>query len=172
MLFFMSNHNTAYYTKEEIDKTIADVISNGEIDLTIYAKKADVDTALIGKADREHTHDISNIDNLQDILNSKLELKDIQETLDGKANEEHTHAEYIELMITCLGRVANRTCRSLTFHCTQIDILIYCCNADVFETGLGLCKLWIGCTPCTCVPAFVVIFPSGAVCTRTRAILV
>ena len=91
------NHNTVYYTKEEIDKTIADVISNGEIDLTVYAKKADVDTALIGKADIGHTHDISNIDNLQDVLNNKLELKDIQEMIDNKANKEHIHAEYVSI---------------------------------------------------------------------------
>ena len=91
------DHNTAYYTKEEIDKTIADVVSNGQIDLTVYAKKVDVDAALIEKADREHAHDISNIDNLQDILNSKLELKDIQETIDNKANKEHIHAEYVSI---------------------------------------------------------------------------
>ena len=58
----------------------------------------DLKTAIDGKASIPHTHDISNVTNLQTTLNSKLDkgtytgnAQDLKTDIDGKASISHTH---------------------------------------------------------------------------------
>ena len=67
-------------------KELADLINENQD--TIEA----LEEIATGKADKEHTHEISEVDGLQDELDSvNKELTNIKTTLNGKAEEEHTH---------------------------------------------------------------------------------
>lgn len=54
----MANYATQDYVTEQIANAS---LGGGSVDLTVYAKKTDVDTALAGKAEKEHTHTLSEI---------------------------------------------------------------------------------------------------------------
>jgi hypothetical protein len=69
-------------------------LNKGTYDGTAQNLKNDID----GKANISHTHDISNVTNLQPTLNSKLDkgtytgnAQDLKNDIDGKANISHTH---------------------------------------------------------------------------------
>ena len=88
------------YTKEEVDKKIVETGSGGVIDLEGYIKQSDLNAGLATKADVVHNHGISDIDGLQDILESKANAENIviktelEEALAGKADSEHIHEDY------------------------------------------------------------------------------
>ena len=87
------DHNTIYYTKNEIDEEIISKIN--AIDHSQYALKTD----LSSKADATHSHDISEINDLQTTLDAKIN-KDVAVTktelsdgLASKADDTHLHED-------------------------------------------------------------------------------
>ena len=91
------------YTKEEVDKKIIDAGSGGVIDLGGYVKQSELYDGLATKADLSHGHGIYEIDDLQDILNSKADADstvnkaELEEVLGAKADTEHVHDEYADV---------------------------------------------------------------------------
>ena len=82
-----------------------DNIDIGDVDLSDYYTKSEVDTALSGKSNSWHTHGISSVIGLQDDLDTKAEIDDfvqslaktyssdhIQDLVDSKADLIHGHA--------------------------------------------------------------------------------
>ena len=90
-------HDDFYYTKEEVDeKVLGDLNSS----LAEYAKTKDVEEALALKSEIGHTHECSDITDLQEILDAKAdslnaatkdELNALKESIAGKADADHTH---------------------------------------------------------------------------------
>ena len=72
---------------------------NSKLDKGTYDGNAeDLKNDIDGKANISHTHDISNVTNLQPTLNSKLDkgtydgtAQNLKNDIDGKANISHTH---------------------------------------------------------------------------------
>ena len=77
---------------EAIDtlKELADLINENQDAIDV------LETIASGKADKEHTHELEEVNGLQDELgNIQTELESIQTTLSGKAEKEHgTHVEF------------------------------------------------------------------------------
>ena len=82
-------HEDIYYNKEEVDKRIVDVVTDGQVDLSNYATVAD----LAKKAEADHTHVLAEVKELEEILNNKADKKDTvsSEDLELKAPLDHTH---------------------------------------------------------------------------------
>ena len=94
------DHNTDYYTKAQVVELINSGISG--VDLSNLATKSELTTGLSGKSDLGHGHEISEINNLQNELDAKInkdnaaskdELKAIEALLGGKADAGHDHNE-------------------------------------------------------------------------------
>ena len=72
-----------YYTKEEIDEKLDEIVAGGEIDLSNYYKKSEVDNLLLAKADK------SELSTKQDTLISGTNIKTINnQTILGSGNIE------------------------------------------------------------------------------------
>ena len=72
-----------YYTKEEIDEKLDEIVAGGEIDLSNYYKKSEVDNLLLAKADN------SELSTKQDTLISGTNIKTINnQTILGSGNIE------------------------------------------------------------------------------------
>ena len=82
-------HEDIYYNKEEVDKRIVDIVTDGQVDLSNYATVTD----LAKKAEADHTHVLSEVRELEEILNNKADKKDTvsSEDLELKAPLDHTH---------------------------------------------------------------------------------
>jgi hypothetical protein len=82
-------HDGIYYTKEEVDNNITDKIEG--IDFSVYATKEELAT----KAAVDHAHDISEINDLQDILETKINKNEAatKEDLAKKSDSDHKHDE-------------------------------------------------------------------------------
>ena len=82
-------HEDIYYNKEEVDQRIVDIVTDGQIDLSNYATVSD----LAKKAEADHTHVLSEVRELEDILNNKADKEDTAslEDLELKAPLDHTH---------------------------------------------------------------------------------
>ena len=83
-------HEDIYYNKEEVDKRIVDIVTDGQVDLSNYATVAD----LAKKAEADHAHVLSEVRDLEEILNNKADKKDTvsSEELELKAPLDHTHS--------------------------------------------------------------------------------
>ena len=84
------NHDNEYYTKEAVDQRIQSGISG--VDLSGLATKAE----LSGKSDVGHLHDIDQVNNLADRLNTmeaniSSNTADIEAGLQGKSDSSHKH---------------------------------------------------------------------------------
>lgn len=75
-------------------------IGNTIIDLSEYAKTSEVNNLLEGKSDKEHTHEINEVNGLQTALNNKAneththaigDVDGLQTALNGKADAAHKH---------------------------------------------------------------------------------
>jgi hypothetical protein len=82
-------HEDIYYSKEQVDQRITDIVTDGKVDLSNYATVSD----LAKKAEADHTHVLSEVRELEDILNNKADKKDTvsPEDLELKAPLDHTH---------------------------------------------------------------------------------
>lgn len=72
--YYISLNNSSeidYYTKEEIDEKLDEIVAGGEIDLSNYYKKSEVDNLLLAKADK------SELTGKQDTLISGVNVKTI-----------------------------------------------------------------------------------------------
>ena len=81
---------SGYATKDELNGK-ADAEHNHD---DAYYTKTEIDTALENKAGSTHSHEISDITNLQTALDDKVSSNDwdsLVDTVDGKANTDHTH---------------------------------------------------------------------------------
>lgn len=84
---------TDYATKGYVDQQITNAVTNGKIDLSEYAKVADVNTALAGKVDKvegKSLIDDTEITRLADVHN--YDDTEIRGLIDGKANAVHVHS--------------------------------------------------------------------------------
>lgn len=72
------NHDTTYYTKTQVDISLAGKSDTTHNHDSRYYTETEVDTALAGKANTTHSHAIADVTNLQT-------------TLDGKAASSHNH---------------------------------------------------------------------------------
>ena len=83
------NHDGEYYTMDQIDNKLTEIVAGGVIDLESYAKKSEVQIALAGKAEVSHSHTSTEIEGLDSLLESKADKDDIydKEELTGKLNE-------------------------------------------------------------------------------------
>ena len=82
-------------TKSEVDTAIAEAVTGGTIDFSGYTTDDELREGLATKADKAHTHKISDVESLQTTLNNKAdkahvhEISDItglQSTLNTKIN--------------------------------------------------------------------------------------
>ena len=82
-------HEDLYYSKEQVDQRIMDIVTDGQVDLSNYATVSDLEK----KAEANHTHVLSEVRELEDILNNKADKKDTvsSEDLELKAPLDHTH---------------------------------------------------------------------------------
>lgn len=84
--YYISLNNSGendYYTKEEIDEKLDSIVAGGEIDLSNYYKKSEVDNLLLAKADK------SELSAKQDQLISGVNIKTINnQTILGSGNIE------------------------------------------------------------------------------------
>lgn len=84
--YYISLNNSTendYYTKEEIDEKLDEIVAGGEIDLSNYYKKSEVDNLLNNKADK------SELSTKQDTLISGVNIKTINgNSLLGSGNIE------------------------------------------------------------------------------------
>ena len=85
------------YTKEEIDKKLVDIATNGTVDLEGFISQTELASGLATKADLIHGHDISEIDNLQRTLDRKANAdetatkEELQQVIVTKADLTHGH---------------------------------------------------------------------------------
>lgn len=84
--YYISLNNSTendYYTKEEIDEKLDEIVAGGEIDLSNYYKKSEVDNLLLAKADN------SELSTKQDTLISGTNIKTINnQSILGSGNIE------------------------------------------------------------------------------------
>lgn len=84
--YYISLNNSTendYYTKEEIDQKLDEIVAGGEIDLSNYYKKSEVDSLLTNKADK------SELTTKQDTLISGVNIKTINnQSILGSGNIE------------------------------------------------------------------------------------
>ena len=92
------DHNNDYYTKEQVTELINSGISG--VDLSNLATKSELTTGLGGKSDINHGHEISEINNLQNELNNKInkdeaatkeDIANINSQLGDKSDMNHDH---------------------------------------------------------------------------------
>lgn len=86
-----------YATKGYVDQQIADAVTGGKLDLSEYAKVADVNTALAGKVDKAEGKsliDDTEIERLKNVDN--YDDAEVRGLIDGKADADHVHS-YNEL---------------------------------------------------------------------------
>ena len=83
-------HNDVYYTKEQTDQKIIDIVADGKVDLSNYATKLDLEA----KANWGHSHTLSDVEQLEAVLNEKADKKDTATVsmLAGKSDAGHTHS--------------------------------------------------------------------------------
>ena len=85
------------YTKEEIDKKLVDLSTNGTIDLEGFIGQTELAAGLATKADLVHGHSIDEIDNLQRTLDRKANMDEtatkdeLQQVVITKADLTHGH---------------------------------------------------------------------------------
>ena len=85
------------YTKEEIDKKLVDIATNGTVDLEGFISQTELASGLATKADLTHGHDIEEIDNLQRTLDRKANAdetatkEELQQVIITKADLIHGH---------------------------------------------------------------------------------
>ena len=89
------NHNDVYYTQGEVDERIQSGIDS--VDLSGLATKTELSQGLATKAELNHDHEISNINGLQDALNSKINTdiaatkEELTQGLNSKSDMNHRH---------------------------------------------------------------------------------
>ena len=97
------DHNNEYYTKEQVQELIDTGIDG--VDLSKLALKSELQEGLNSKSDLGHGHEISEIVNLTEELESKMnkgdaaskeDISEIESTLSGKADINHTHDIYAD----------------------------------------------------------------------------
>lgn len=71
-----------YQTKSQVDTAIADAVSGGTIDLSGYTTDDELREGLATKADKAHTHKISDVETLQSTLNNKADKAHVHEISD------------------------------------------------------------------------------------------
>lgn len=71
-----------YQTKSQVDTAIADAVSGGTIDLNGYTTDDELREGLATKADKAHTHKISDVETLQSTLNNKADKAHVHEISD------------------------------------------------------------------------------------------
>ena len=83
------NHDDNYYTMDQVDQKLTEIVAGGVIDLESYAKKSEVQIALAGKAEVSHTHTSTEIEGLDTLLDGKADKKDVyaKDALESKLNE-------------------------------------------------------------------------------------
>ena len=82
------NNDKAYQTKSDVDTAIANAVTGGTIDLSGYTTDDELSEGLATKADATHAHAISDVTNLQTILDAKALKTEIhshsnKDVLDG-----------------------------------------------------------------------------------------
>ena len=93
------DHNTIYYTKDEVDEKVFSDLSSS---LKDYALVEDVEEALAKKAETGHNHICADITDLQEILDAKAdsmntatkeEFDALKDVVSGKSDSSHNHNE-------------------------------------------------------------------------------
>ena len=119
-----SNHtHDIYYSKSEVDNKLAQLSTGGSIDLEGFVKQEDLlevqqeinelQITVSDKADANHEHkySISDIEGLQEALDSKndsIEIPDnIMETINNKADKDHSHNNYADINHTHEFEISN-----------------------------------------------------------------
>lgn len=109
-------HEDLYYDKDEVDDKIKNGL--GAIDLSPYAKVADMEIALSQKAELSHKHDESyapishahNTNEINNLFENIYTKGEVDNALGGKANTTHSHdTSEIEGLNTLLEAKANKT---------------------------------------------------------------
>ena len=89
------NHNELYYDKTTVENMIETGISGANLEQ--YATKALLEQELAGKSDLGHGHTISSIENLNELLNAKMDSanaatkKELEDGLATKSDNTHLH---------------------------------------------------------------------------------
>ena len=121
------NHDDNYYTKDQVDNIVVDAVTNGQVDLSGYAKISD----LAEKADASHTHTITEVEGLTDSLYSKEEIDDkistINEDIKSKADTVHNHDDVYYTQ----SEVDDRIIQAVTDG--QVDLSDYARISDLAE---------------------------------------
>ena len=86
------NHNDVYYTQEEIDQKLADVVTNGQLNLEGYATKNDLTNGLATKANISHVHTPSEIEGIEDILPDTYDKQEIDAAITTAKTEAMSHS--------------------------------------------------------------------------------
>ena len=89
------NHNDMYYTQGEVDERIQSGIDS--VDLSGLATKTELSQGLATKANINHNHEISQVNGLQDVLDSKINAdiaatkEELTQGLNNKSDMNHKH---------------------------------------------------------------------------------
>ena len=89
------DHNDVYYTQDEVDERIQSGIDS--VDLSGLATKTELSQGLASKANINHNHEISQVNGLQDILDSKINTdiaatkEELRQGLQSKSDVNHKH---------------------------------------------------------------------------------
>ena len=90
------DHDDRYYSMDDIDQKLSEIVAGGVIDLESYAKKADVEIAMATKSEVGHGHSTSDIEGLVDALAEKADIATVatmatKEEVQSKADATHNH---------------------------------------------------------------------------------
>lgn len=89
------DHNDVYYTQDEVDERIQSGVDS--VDLSGLATKTELSQGLATKANINHNHEISQVNGLQDALNSKINAdiaatkEELTQGLNNKSDINHNH---------------------------------------------------------------------------------